>query len=214
MSELTLSERRKDLLTSMMKDAIYEAAVAVLSEHGATGVTMERVAEKAGVAKGSLYNYFPNKLALLQFVHERAVEPLKQKAEAIFRSPRPALDKIEAIIRVWFTSIDEQRSVFNFLFLDTSARELLKGEEASGRAFAIEVLSAIIQQGVDEGVFRPSDTQRTAWLLFGASRELCDLQLTAGTDWPVPQLVEDVMTFFLHGVSSAADRLPTKECSS
>ena len=32
-----LSERRKELLTAMMQNAIYEAAVAVLTEHGISG---------------------------------------------------------------------------------------------------------------------------------------------------------------------------------
>jgi AcrR family transcriptional regulator len=54
-----LSERRKELLNSMMQNAIHSAAVAVLTEHGIGGMTMDRVAEKAEVAKGSLYKYFP-----------------------------------------------------------------------------------------------------------------------------------------------------------
>ena len=74
-----LSERRRELLTSMMQDSIYEAVAAVLAEHGIRGMTMDRVAEQAEVAKGSLYNYFPNKQALLQFVHEKALAPVLAK---------------------------------------------------------------------------------------------------------------------------------------
>lgn len=45
--------------------AILEAAVQVLSRHGAQGFTTTRVAERAGVSIGSLYQYFPNKAAIL-----------------------------------------------------------------------------------------------------------------------------------------------------
>ena len=45
--------------------AILQAAIQVLSEHGATRFTTARVAEKAGVSIGSLYQYFPNKAAIL-----------------------------------------------------------------------------------------------------------------------------------------------------
>jgi len=45
--------------------AILEAAVQVLAKEGAHRFTTVRVAEKAGVSVGSLYQYFPNKAAIL-----------------------------------------------------------------------------------------------------------------------------------------------------
>ncbi|TIQ35196.1 MAG: TetR/AcrR family transcriptional regulator [Mesorhizobium sp.] len=45
--------------------AILQAAAQVLASEGAQRFTTTRVAEKAGVSVGSLYQYFPNKAALL-----------------------------------------------------------------------------------------------------------------------------------------------------
>jgi len=45
--------------------AILEAATLVLAKEGATRFTTARVAEKAGVSVGSVYQYFPNKAAIL-----------------------------------------------------------------------------------------------------------------------------------------------------
>lgn len=45
--------------------AILEAAAQVLAKEGAPRFTTARVAEKAGVSIGSLYQYFPNKAAIL-----------------------------------------------------------------------------------------------------------------------------------------------------
>ena len=45
--------------------AVLEAAAQVLAEEGARRFTTARVAEKAGVSVGSLYQYFPNKAAIL-----------------------------------------------------------------------------------------------------------------------------------------------------
>src|ERR1041384_3839555 len=45
--------------------AVLEAAVQVLAKEGAQRFTTARVAEKAGVSVGSLYQYFPNKPAIL-----------------------------------------------------------------------------------------------------------------------------------------------------
>ena len=45
--------------------AILQAAIQVLVKEGATRFTTARVAEKAGVSVGSVYQYFPNKAAIL-----------------------------------------------------------------------------------------------------------------------------------------------------
>lgn len=44
---------------------ILEAATQVLAKEGATRFTTGRVAERAGISIGSLYQYFPNKAAIL-----------------------------------------------------------------------------------------------------------------------------------------------------
>lgn len=45
--------------------AVLQAASQVLAEDGARHFTTARVAERAGVSVGSLYQYFPNKAAIL-----------------------------------------------------------------------------------------------------------------------------------------------------
>ena len=55
----------KQARSTELVTAVLEAAVQVLAEEGATRFTTARVAEKAGVSVGSLYQYFPNKAAIL-----------------------------------------------------------------------------------------------------------------------------------------------------
>ncbi|MCP3138759.1 TetR/AcrR family transcriptional regulator [Pyxidicoccus xibeiensis] len=54
-----------------MVDTILEAAARVFDRHGYEGATTNRIAETAGVSVGSVYQYFPNKDALLTALHER-----------------------------------------------------------------------------------------------------------------------------------------------
>jgi len=55
----------KQARSTGLVEAILEAAVQVLAKEGAQRFTTARVAEKAGVSVGSLYQYFPNKAAIL-----------------------------------------------------------------------------------------------------------------------------------------------------
>ncbi|MBS0222730.1 MAG: TetR/AcrR family transcriptional regulator [Proteobacteria bacterium] len=52
-------------------DAVLDAAAHILGERGWAGLTTNAVAEVAGVSIGSLYQYFPNKLALIEAVRRR-----------------------------------------------------------------------------------------------------------------------------------------------
>jgi AcrR family transcriptional regulator len=54
--------------------AIYEAAVQVFSENGYAGATTDLIAERAGVSVGTLYQYFPNKQAILVGIWNRGME--------------------------------------------------------------------------------------------------------------------------------------------
>ena len=194
-----LMQQRKDL----MRNGIYEAAVAVLVEHGFEAMTMDRVADEAGVAKGSLYNYFPNKVELLQFVHDKTIEPLRERVDAILEADRSAIDKLRAIFRTWFQYISEHRGLFHFLFNEYAVHVLLKREGGTSQDDGIRNLRTVIEQGIEERVFRPVDSQRCATMLFGAVCEACERQVASDEPFLVDEMLEFAMEFFLHGVGQA-----------
>ncbi|MCA9633036.1 MAG: TetR/AcrR family transcriptional regulator [Myxococcales bacterium] len=66
-------KRPKQARARATVDAILEAAARVLVEEGYEGANTNRVAEVAGVSIGSLYQYFPNKQALVSALVERHV---------------------------------------------------------------------------------------------------------------------------------------------
>lgn len=63
--------------------AIVEAAAHILVKHGYDAFTTNRVAERAGVSIGSLYQYFPNKDALLSELMRRHVIEIERGVEEI-----------------------------------------------------------------------------------------------------------------------------------
>ena len=97
---MRLSKARKACVTTMMKDAIFEAASSLLEQHGTGGLTMNRVATKVGFATASLYNYFRNKDDLIQYCYTRLVEPSTQAVEEVAALDLPARQKLERICRV------------------------------------------------------------------------------------------------------------------
>jgi AcrR family transcriptional regulator len=62
-------------------EAIAEATVQVLLSHGTERLTTTRVAERAGVSVGTLYQYFPNKQSLLFAVLEDHLDKVSEAVE-------------------------------------------------------------------------------------------------------------------------------------
>ncbi len=56
--------------------ALFEASIQVLLAAGYRRLTTTRVAERAGVSVGTLYQYFPNRQALILSLIERYLEDL------------------------------------------------------------------------------------------------------------------------------------------
>ncbi|MGC4024439.1 MAG: TetR family transcriptional regulator [Mesorhizobium sp.] len=89
--------------------AILEAAVQVLAEEGAQRFTTARVAEKAGVSVGSLYQYFPNKAAILFRLQSDEWQRTTDQWRAILEDKaQPPLDRLRSLVHAFVRSeIDE-----------------------------------------------------------------------------------------------------------
>jgi AcrR family transcriptional regulator len=69
-------------------DAILEATIQVLLSVGKQRLTTTRVASRAGVSVGTLYQYFPNKSALLQAVLRRHLDEVTEAVERACREQK------------------------------------------------------------------------------------------------------------------------------
>ena len=82
--------------TAQTQRQINEAALALFLECGITGSTMAQIAQRAGVGKGTIYSYYPSKVALLRGVVQHALAQ-----SMIYRPPVPrrAGESVQSLLR-------------------------------------------------------------------------------------------------------------------
>jgi AcrR family transcriptional regulator len=175
---MRLSKARKEAVTAVMKNTIFEAAGSVLEKHGVGGVTMDRVATTAGLTAGSLYNYFRNKDDLMQFVYSRVVEPFFQSVERTSKLQRSAPEKLKEILHSVRDGCIEHRVLIRFWVGENHNDQRRKDD----RMRFFKILVAIIERGICEGSFRPHNPANSARVLQGCLQELFELLEAASNE--------------------------------
>ena len=84
-SSLTPRKSPVQTRSAVTVDAVLEATIQVLLREGKERLTTTRVAERAGVSVGTLYQYFPNKRVLLQAALQRHMEEVVEAVERVCR---------------------------------------------------------------------------------------------------------------------------------
>lgn len=98
-------------------EALLDAAAAVVVEHGIEHLTTALVAERAGASIGTVYRYFPDRVAVLVALAERNFERLRHAIERVLAMPHDTWpDAADAVIAAM---VDTFREVPSFRSLRT-----------------------------------------------------------------------------------------------
>jgi AcrR family transcriptional regulator len=191
--------RRKEVGDALVREAVMDAAIKVLRDKGLSGLTMDAVSEAAGVAKGTLYNYFKNKDELLEAVDERLFRPLKEALDELLSNKQSAvLEIIETMVHAVLDFVERDRSI---LFLLHECPSLDQTRARHELEF-VEDVAALIQRGIDQGELREQDPKASAWFMLGLISFSCRGPIERpGTCPPVERLPALLSAFLAQGLS-------------
>ena len=157
-------------------EAILQATVQVLLKQGGSGLTTTRVAHRAGVSVGTLYQYFPNKSALLQALLKRHLEGTATAVETACESLRGAslgamADGItSAFLKAKFRDIETSVSLYA-ISDDVEGKRIAAGM----RVRITRAMAALFQTASPHAVVEPSVVAATLLsAMAGASRDLLE----------------------------------------
>jgi AcrR family transcriptional regulator len=109
-----LSSRKqpKQARSAELVATILEAAVQVLRKEGARRFTTARVAERAGVSIGSVYQYFPNKAAILfRLQSDEWLQTAELRRIILEDIQRPPLERLRTLVHAFIRSECDEAEV-------------------------------------------------------------------------------------------------------
>jgi len=104
-TQITSRKKPRQARSNDLVAAILEAALQVLAKEGAQRFTTTRVAERAGVSVGSIYQYFPNKAAILfRLQSDEWRETTDMLRATLADATRPPLERLRRLVHAFVKS--------------------------------------------------------------------------------------------------------------
>lgn len=164
---------------------ILDSARSVFFRDGFMAANLDEVADKAGVAKGTLYRYFESKAALYVAVlaHNGAI--FEQKMRATLSSNLSAVEQVRTTARFYFAHYVENRDYFQIFW--AIENQSVIGELPStvldqvARLWeqCIQIVAELIENGVKQGEFRECNSWEVAHLLWTIANGLIQTEHSA-----------------------------------
>ncbi len=144
------------------RNQLVDVALDLFSERGIDAVRISDIAEKAGVAQGLLYHYFPGKEALLSAIIERhSPLPLVRDALALLHD-QPAREALNGLgIRV-YALIQERRAIVRLALREGLWQPDIREIAMRARESALGFLTHYLQSRVAAGELRPHNSMVVA----------------------------------------------------
>ena len=147
--------------------SILDAALACFVERGFHGTAIPQIADKAGIAAGTIYHYFDSKEALVNALYRGWKTTVAQRVLAAFPQGAPVREQFRVMWNEMVGFATAEPTAFAFIELHNHASYLDAESQAVDRRLK-EFAHAMLARAQAAGVVKPLDAWVLMELVFGA----------------------------------------------
>ncbi len=211
MTKNSAINRKEEVLREFRVREILDAACRVVAQHGFQGATIDRVAEEASIAKGTVYLYFHNKDELLKAAVEQGIETFTNQIRAEVTEVKAPLEKLRRFVEASLELSDAHRDFFKTLLLERNFLAASPNHPEAAQMLDlylahIHFIEEIIQEGVHAGVLRSHNVEAAAFTLNEAIRGCFQQRALGLTARPAAEDADILLDIFFHGVLNHTNR--------
>lgn len=146
--EVSRRERKKD----ETRDRIFKAAVRLFRDKGFENTTIDDITERADVAKGTFFNYFPKKESVLGYLSESQLADAEEFASTLLQTHQPVRRKLIALLQRIASVYEEEPELSRYVMRESMRRAYTPSDSVHMHWHSL--LTGLIRQGQQAGELR------------------------------------------------------------
>ncbi|MBE9215122.1 TetR/AcrR family transcriptional regulator [Plectonema cf. radiosum LEGE 06105] len=142
------------------KERILYQAAALFNTQGYAGASISDIMRVTGLKKGGIYNHFQSKDELALQAFDYAIDLIKQRYRGALKNKRHAVERLQAIISVFSTNVENPAVEGGCPLLNTAvesddAHPILRQRAQTAMDSWRDMVCKVIQKGIARGEIRP-----------------------------------------------------------
>ena len=162
--KISIEERGAVLMAKNKKELIREAAIKTFASRGYFSTTTDLIAEEAGVSVGTIYNYFDNKLDILEYICQVEYEKRKSYFEELKEQNIGPVDRIKKIIEKHFDEVKANPLLVKIILWERHNTRNFSYKKSGLRIFIKEA----IDEGIESKKLREVNSEILSIAIFGS----------------------------------------------
>lgn len=196
---------RKEQEKEARKKDILEAALHLFAEKDFHEVTVDEIAERVGLSKGTLYLYFENKENLFFSIIQEKTSVLFSRLQSAIQSEAPYLKRLENVIQSYLSFFEEHRHYFKIIHSEESRmedrhRDRFKSHMVKSFYDYENLFQKFVIEGQKQGIFRKIPPETITNALRGLLNSFTFQCIFLGSKDSLAGETPHVLDLFLNGV--------------
>jgi TetR/AcrR family fatty acid metabolism transcriptional regulator len=198
---------KEELIKEFRVRELLDAARRVVGKYGFQGATIDRVAEEARVAKGTVYIYFDNKDELLRAAIVDGIRTMLDQLGQVAATNCSPLERLRTLVREQFHLLHSNQDFVKAMLLETSLVTAKPGDirvDELRRVFKryLDFMAGTLRAAIEAGEIRPIDPDFGAYMLNELITGSLRRRMFNFATTPFEGDAEAVLELFLKGVEA------------
>jgi len=195
----SLRERKKQA----RKERIYQAAVELFRQQGFDGTTVEEIAAAADVGKGTFFNYFPTKEAVLLYQGERQMMHVRDQLADVLASPTlSAVAKLKCLLHTLTEGLEDNKDLTRVVVFETIKTPAALSDRRDRLGFRT-LVSEILAAGQARGEIRPDlDSVLMAQAIVAVYLQEVFFWCTSQETYALVPRLSEMLDMFVEGIGA------------
>lgn len=188
-------------LPARRREQILRSAADLFARHGYRHTDVQKIADQLGVAKGTIYNYFPSKRELFLAAVDQGIRDLSGSIQAVTDHETDPVKMIKIGVTAYLAFFDEHPNFVELLIQERAEfKDRTKPTYFQHREASVDRWRDFYRDLIDQGIVRDMPVDRILDVINNMLYGTIFTNYHAGRSQSLEQQAQDLLDVFFHGI--------------